>query len=143
MAGISKVALMLKTAKESDAGTDGWVYLGIAGRELHVDTTNNDFEPGAEFTYVFGQDANVLDAERNDPTAPRLNTDDLDRFPLYIRFEPKNGSDNWGLDEATVLVNPGTDLPHRYSNPAVIGAADHRKIWLGQKTGKMLHLRRY
>ncbi|ONK14767.1 hypothetical protein [Streptomyces sp. MP131-18] len=143
MAGIGTIELKLQTAKDSDAGTDGWVYLGIAGREFHVETSDNDFEPGAAYTYVFGENANVLDPERNDPGAPRISTDDLDRFPAYIRFEPRNNDDAWCLDEVSVVVNPASELPHRFSNPAVIGAAEHRKVWLGQKTGKSIHLRRY
>lgn len=47
---ITKIELKLCTAQTLGAGTDGRVYLGLAGREYAVKSSGNghDFQPGRE-----------------------------------------------------------------------------------------------
>ncbi|MEU6013792.1 hypothetical protein ABZ826_06870 [Streptomyces sp. NPDC047515] len=118
------------------------MYVGIAGREFHVDSPRDDFEPGDNYTYIFGDGANVLDAVRNDPRLPRLNTDDLDRYPVYLRFEGIDNDDDWCVEGVTVTVNPGGASTSTYDNPRLAGTAADQKIWLGKRFGEAVYLRR-
>ncbi|MFG2113340.1 hypothetical protein ACGFRB_12000 [Streptomyces sp. NPDC048718] len=143
MAGITKITVQLITAPDTGAGTHGFVYIGVAGREFHVDSSRNDFEPGDNYTYVFGDGSNVLDAARNDPRhVPALDTDDVDRYPVYLRFEGVDNNDDWLLDRVIVTVNPGGSGSSTYDNPRLAGGGADQKIWLSQRSGKTVYLRR-
>ncbi|MER6046321.1 hypothetical protein K2224_17680 [Streptomyces sp. BHT-5-2] len=143
MADITKISAQITTADVRAAGTDGWVYLGIAGREFVLSSGGDDFETGSEFTYILGDDSNVAEAEVNDPRRPELDTDDLDRYPAYIRLEPEGTTPEWCLERVTVTVNPDSAVPHRFDNPRLVGPGEERRIWLSQQGGKQLYLKRY
>ncbi|WND35920.1 PLAT/LH2 domain-containing protein [Streptomyces sp. BB1-1-1] len=96
MTGITKITVQLWTASDAEAGTNGFVYLGIAGREFHLETSRDDFEAGDNYTYIFG--------------------DDADRYPVYLRFEGKDNDDAWCLEGVTVTVNPGGTGTRTYDN---------------------------
>ncbi|MET9658547.1 hypothetical protein [Streptomyces sp. NPDC006510] len=142
MADITKISVQLVTATDPGAGTGGFVYIGVAGREFHVDSPRNDFEPGDNYEYIFGDGANVLDAARNDPRLPRLDTDDADRFPVYLRFEGNDNNDDWCLDRVRVTVNPGGTSSRIYENLRLIGSGADQKIWLGKRFGESVYLQR-
>ena len=114
MAAITRIDVRIKTGRGGKlAGTDGDVYIRIGGREFFVDSAADDFEQGSDRTYTFGEGANVRDAALNDPRSPyQLLTENLNRFPINIRFVPGPGSlaqeDVWILESITVTVNPGT-----------------------------------
>lgn len=141
MSSITQITLELSTAAESPANMDGWVYLGIAGREFGIDANRNDFEPGDTFTYVLGEGSNVLNPNGNDPRNPALDTDDLDRYPAYLRFKASDNesAESWLVERITVTVNPDSDFPARFDNLRLEGAP---KIWLGRATGHQVGLRR-
>jgi hypothetical protein len=124
---------VLKTGNRSDAGTDGDVFLGVAGREFFVDSPGNDFERNRTHTYIFGAGANVQRPSENDPRSPwLLNLSQLGRTPSYIRCEP--GSD-WDVERINVTVfatNAGVHLDALNLNP---------HLWLGKKRGKFIYLR--
>ncbi|MFI2238656.1 hypothetical protein [Streptomyces chrestomyceticus] len=143
MPDITRIDVRLLTANAEGAGTHGWVFLDIAGREFHIDSTRNDFEAGDDYTYTFGTDANVLEPTRNDPRYPLLTTDDLDRYPVRLRFEPNDNNDDWALDRVVVHVNPNSDSAARFDNPVLIGTGENKRIWLGRRFGKAVRLRRY
>jgi hypothetical protein len=108
MAAITRIDVQLKTGNRSGAGTDGDVYIRICGREFYVDSAINDFEQGADRTYTLGTGANVNFPSDNDPHSPyQLHTENLDRFPVNLRFNPVDRNDNWNLESVTVTVNPG------------------------------------
>ena len=138
MANIRRIDLRLYTSNKSGAGTDGDVFLGIAGREFSIDSRSNDFERGADRTYTLGVGPNILNAPRNNPRSPQLKTEDLEEYPVYIRFEPKGSGPDWSLEWVSVTVNPGPNQI-RYQNPPLRGSPD---IWLGQNYGKMIYLKR-
>ncbi|MEU0741858.1 hypothetical protein [Streptomyces sp. NPDC006134] len=144
MAPVNRIDVRLYTASESPAGVGGWVYVNVGGREFSLDTTRNDFEPGDDFTYTFGENGNVNDAERNDPRSPQLDTDDLDRYPVYLRYAPPSNKPDeiWCLERVIVTVNPGTETPARFDNLRLAGTAANQKIWLGQRYGQVVNLRR-
>lgn len=135
---ITKIELKIHTADVSGAGTDGSVYLGIAGREFVPDTNMDDFERGQERIYKFGEKPpTVKAADLNDPAAQKLYVEDLASFPAYIRFEPNDASDAWCVEGAHVIVNGKLAY-----DASIIGGHDPDKyqIWLGKKYGKMVYL---
>jgi len=114
MAAITRIDVRIKTGRGSSfTGTDGDAYIRIGGREFFVDSEADDFEPGSDRTYTFGEGANVRGAARNDPRSPyQLLTENLGRFPINIRFVPEPPKplgleDFWILESITVTVNPG------------------------------------
>jgi hypothetical protein len=100
MPQISKIALTINTGDVQGAGTDGDVYLGVCGREFRVDTGSEDFQRGSSKEYIFGDDANVLRPELNDPRDHLLFVENLARFPIYLRFQPTNRADHWFMQDA-------------------------------------------
>ena len=105
MPQIETIALNLQTGDISGAGTDGDVYLGVCGREFSIDTTRDDFERGSSREYVLGDSSNVNNAAVNDPRKQRLFVENVDNFPVYVRFQPQTRSDNWQLQRATLWFN--------------------------------------
>ncbi|MFF9103422.1 hypothetical protein ACF1AU_22880 [Streptomyces rubrogriseus] len=142
MADITKITVKLWTASDAGAGTNGFVYLGVAGREFHLETSRDDFEAGDKYTYVFGDGANVAEAARNDPRLPALQTGDADRYPAYLRFEGTDNDDAWCLEGVTVTVNPDGSDTRTYDNERLVGTGANQKIWLGQRYGKIIYLHR-
>jgi len=143
MANIARIDVRLLTGTKNGIGsegpgTDGDVYIGIAGREFFIDTTADDFERGADKNYVLGDGANVNFREFNDPREPQLSTDDLGKFPVYLRFEPGGSNPDWNVERVRVTVNPGRS-EIRFDNVRLAGLPD---IWLGQRMGKTVHLTR-
>jgi hypothetical protein len=89
MANIEKIALHIETIHKRAVGTDGDVYLGICGREFYVDSDSdqiNDFQYGDSRDNGFGAGANVKFKTFNDPRSPRLDQENIYRFPAYVRF---------------------------------------------------------
>ncbi|MBT2445003.1 hypothetical protein J7E93_33910 [Streptomyces sp. ISL-36] len=143
MADITKISAYIYTADVANADTDATVYLCIGGREFNLDTDSDDFEVGAQYTYVLGEGANVKNAAYNDPRKPQLDTDDLDRYPVYIRFVSAGTDPAWYLERAIVTVNPDSATPHRFDNPRMVGTGENHRIWLWKEGGEKLYLKRY
>lgn len=137
MANITQIHLRLVTASGPEvAGTNGDVFLGIAGREFSVDEDLDDFERGDDHTYIFGEGASVLEPEFNDPRNPQLDTLNVYKFPTYIRFEPRTRHDNWllSLAEVTILSPKADEICIE------IGPVGAGPFWLGQSRGKIVYL---
>ena len=151
---VKTIFLRLNTRSVEGAGTDGDIYLGIGGREFYVDTKYpdyDDFKAGSVRTYIFGevpdpssvpQDFDLFTTVRNpkynDPRQPDpLDTDTMDQFPVYIRFEPEDDDDFWCLEGVIVKVNTltGTTQDKRY---AALGEENY--LWFGHGRGKYLAL---
>jgi len=141
---ITRIELQLQTGEQSGAGTDGDVYLGLCGREFYIDSSKDDFEKGASRTYIFGDknsDRNVEYPDFNDPTTHYLRTENLDKFPVYIRFHPLGmnpRADRWQLQRADVYLN-GADI-YEWSTASIIGGPG---IWLGTHAGLVVHLAKH
>lgn len=138
MANINRLDVWVVTGSKNGAGTDGDVYIGIAGREFFIDTAADDFEAGSNRTYTLGVGANIHHASSNDPRSPQLSTSDLDKYPVYLRFEPKNSGPDWNLERIRVTTNPGPN-EIKFDNVRLAGAPD---VWLGQHHGKAIYLSR-
>ena len=100
MAQIESIHVNIETGDESGAGTDGSIYVGVCGREFHLDTSADDFEHGSSHEYVLGAGSDVVNPAVNDPRKQFLQTEDVESFPIYVRFEPNNSGDNWNLARA-------------------------------------------
>jgi hypothetical protein len=138
MPNITSLELNLQTARVDGAGTDGDVYLGFCGREFYVDSEDedfDDFESGDIRTYIFGDGANVIQPDLNDPREPQLLSENIDRFPVYIRFEPEDRDDNWRLQRAVVTFN-GNLFPMWDTAELIRGAGG---IWIGTRAGLFVH----
>ncbi|MFG1808153.1 hypothetical protein [Streptomyces sp. NPDC049040] len=137
MTDITKIVATVVTADATDARpANGRAYLGIAGREFVLAGSDDDFEPAATDIFTFGEDGDVLAPDVNDPRRPQLDTADLDRHPVYIRF---TGSDGWCLERAWATVNPGIG-EHKFGNPYPVSTGDSRRIWLRDDCGQHVHL---
>ena len=136
MPQITRIELHLETGEQSGAGTDGDVYLGLCGREFYIDSSKDDFERGASRTYIFGDsnsDRNVQHPDLNDPNSHYLETENLEKFPVYIRFQPHAGNpraDRWQLERADVYLN-GSDV-YDWTTFGIIRGVG---IWLGIPCG--------
>ena len=139
MAQIESIRVSIETGGESGAGTDGSIYVGVCGREFHLDTSADDFERGSSHEYVLGAGADVVNPAVNDPRKQFLQTEDVESFPIYVRFEPNNSGDNWNLARAEMSLN--NDFFPRWVTESFLSEADG--IWLGQRSGKVVHLRKH
>jgi hypothetical protein len=144
MANVQSIVPAVWTSTAADSGTDGDVYLGIGGREFHLDSPSDDFERGNAANTTVGVNSQVNNPSMNDPRTPYvLRTQDLDLFPVYLRLE---GSDHWKVSFALVLVFSGPNA----SSMAVTDwfSADvgydggQGGLWLGPHAGRWLYLRR-
>lgn len=141
---ITRIELQLQTGEQSGAGTDGDVYLGLCGREFYIDSSKDDFEKGTSRTYIFGDensDRNVEHADFNDPTTHYLRTENLEKFPVYIRFHPLGSNpraDRWQLERADVYLN-GSEV-YEWSTFGIVRGLG---IWLGTHAGLVVHLARH
>lgn len=140
MAAITQLTARVVTGNRPGAGTDGTIYLGICGREFHLDSAVDDFETGSDRTYIMGvgagEGSTINHVNQNDPRSPQLDTQDLNHFPVYIRIEPQNdGGSNWNLELVIVTVNPG---PGQVVFTALGGG---RHLWMGTHFGKVCHLK--
>jgi hypothetical protein len=169
MVKVETILLKIVTADVENADIDsGYVYLGIGGREYRIESDiedegtpgEDDFERGAEWTYILGKDPasvppnnppkimtvhNKKEVGKNSILEHYpLDTDLLEgpqaetnyRFPIYIRLE---GSDHWALAGAFCQVFFGTQNPLYYTT--IFEPRDY--IWLGPTTGKICYLRAY
>lgn len=140
MASIDSIHVYVETGSGFEADTDGSVYLGICGREFYLDSNADDFEKGAKQTFKFGLNSNIKNSRLNDPREQwRRYTKDLEKFPVYIRFESKGGLDKflgWHVNRVLVTVNPWTSGYWQF------GALknENESIWLGESVGKVLYL---
>jgi hypothetical protein len=144
---IQNITVTLQTATQEkgertfdrrvEAEFDSHVYLGAAGREFCCRSAGDriDFRAGATDIFIFGGDTNVLNAPINDPQD--LMMSDIERHPVYIRFDPHPyDQDNWCLERAELTVDNATSQLCLHAS-ALVGEAH---LWLGRESGHILHL---
>jgi hypothetical protein len=147
MSRITGILCQIITGNVDNAGTDGWVYLGLGGREFRLDSTADDYERGSWREYVLGRgpvepnlpppQIRVLNGQFNDPRVGfPLDTVNLPRNPVYIRFEPHGDSPNWNLRFVAILVYVGEGQ----FVVAYLPTRDFDNLWLGDRMGKILYL---
>jgi hypothetical protein len=137
MARITQIDVRIETGDRAGAGTDGQVFLGLCGKELLLDRRGEkgaDFEPeptSKPQRFRLGKVSNSLFPQRSDPRKHSLDTGDLDKYPIYIRFEPKDNGDTWNAEGVGVTVNPDS-TKKRYA--ALL--KDEENLWLGKAHGR-------
>jgi hypothetical protein len=147
MSQVTGILCQIITGNVNNAGTDGWVYLGLGGREFRLDSTADDYERGSLREYILGRSPlepnlppfgiRVQNPQFNDPRVGfPLDTVNLPRNPVYIRFEPHGGSPNWNLGFVAVLVYVGEGQ----FVLAYVPTRDFDNLWLGDPMGKILYL---
>ena len=105
MAIVKGIMVLISTRNIDNAGTDGSVYLGLGGREFHVDSSADDFERNSKAAYIFGEVNEdtapyvrrpVSNPQFNDPRGPfHLYTENLDLTPAYLRWEQGGNNADW------------------------------------------------
>lgn len=137
---VRKITVDITTSFAKGAGTEGQAFLGLGGREFRLDIEEHaDFDRGDETTYEFGEGANVVHPERNDPRLGLpVSLDDVLAHPVYLRLVPKDRADDWNVASVLVKVQAGAHDVVRYS--ALEGPQEN--IWLGTQSGTCLHLKR-
>jgi hypothetical protein len=132
MAAIPSIDVTIGTGDADGAGTDGNVYLGICGREFHLDSTANNFVKGSidKFRLGKGAGSKMSDPDLNDPRNPPVNSDNLGTFPVYIRFEPSGDNPDGNLKFVNVELG-GTGF----------GVNFLKGLWLGTRAGKICFLK--
>jgi hypothetical protein len=136
MPQIETIHVQINTRDVSGAGTDGSLYLGVCGREFHLDTSADDLERGSSREYLLGNGSNVEDGSLNDPRKQLLLTENVEKFPVYLRFVPNSGGDRWSLQRAQVSFND--DFFPRWDTLEFI--SDVEGIWLGAEAGEIVHI---
>lgn len=146
MATITGLLCQIITGGMDGAGTDGSVFLGLGGREFRLDSKADDYERGSWREYILGlgplepnlgpNQIRVNNKDRNDPGKGfPLDTSNLDRSPVYIRFEPEGGGDNWNLRFAAALVYTNGQFVTAFTPPVAFD-----NLWMGTASGKILYL---
>lgn len=139
---ISRIELKLRTTHLAGSTTNGHVYLGIAGREYAVRLRKgHDFQPSAAaVSYIFGEDANVMREEDNDPRTPwQTDANNISWCPLYLRFTPQGDDDNWNIDLAELIVRFRGATPGSIVQEARYRLLAGSKLWLGAQRGQFLY----
>jgi hypothetical protein len=131
---INKIKIQITTGDVKNADTDGNVYLGICGREFYTDSSDDDFERGATRDYIFGVDSNIRNPAINDPRKPAIYLEDVDLFPVYIRFD--GGGDSWLLWRAFLFIN---DAPFQNYETRVDNEGG---LWMGKSSTQIFYLRK-
>src|SRR5215813_2863948 len=136
MAKVTGILCQVLTSNIKNAGTDGRVYLGLGGREFRMDSSQDDYEQGSIREYIMGlgplepnlppPQIRVSNASDNDPRfGMPIDTINLSKSPVYIRFEPVGDSPNWNLAFVAALVY-APQFVIAYLTPV-----DFKSLWLG------------
>ena len=149
MAEIERIDVQLKTGAHSDAGTDGEVFLFIGGREFRINQKlpHNDRERGKTDNLILGKDSNIEDSDNNDPRKAPLTFENITKFPVWLRFEPKpkakpnEPDDDWNLDFAVVKVSAKADASGVAAEKTYkVLTTGSDSIWLGRSKGLFVYL---
>jgi hypothetical protein len=135
MARITRIDVATSTG---DEGTNGRVFVGMGGREFLLDRAGrNDFGRNNNDHFVLGVPNNVdvvKNSDQNDPNQLLpLDTDDLSRFPIYLRLEAVTG---WHLTGATLKITSNAGVETLTALPG------NQNLFLGPETGTVLFIKR-
>jgi hypothetical protein len=137
---ITKIEIDVETGAIERAGTNGRVYLGICGREFRLDKLGDQFRVGILDNFIIGTGSNIKNPNVNDiinsSNSYEIDTNTLNIFPKYIRFEPQDNDDNWNVSRVELRVTDDTNIVHKFN--ALDGNGN---IWLGKESGLFLGLK--
>jgi len=123
MSNINQISVLIKTgAQGMAAGTHGEAYLSIGCKEYHLtEFKDKDFQPGLAQTIVLsGLDQPIVLGEETGADSSKdksdlyclhqqIDSENLSKCPLFIRFEPESKDDYWDLVEIRVTVDAGSE----------------------------------
>jgi hypothetical protein len=157
MIAVRTILVRIKTERQ---GSDGIVYLGIGGTEFMIDSNDpdiDDFEPFSDRTYWMGEKPVILPSgsqenygnpDYNNPLRPyQIFTENLDKFPVYIRFNEIDDSIfgevlGWRIRRIEVRVNPVERTEDRlYIDPGRSGEIFNLYHLSRKRWGKFVFLR--
>jgi hypothetical protein len=106
---VDKIRVSLTTNAQQPKDSNGESFLFIGGREFRINQTDHgDKQPGKEDVVTLGEGSTAVDPTFHDPQKPYGTAEplieDLDKYPVWLRFDPVDGKDNWHLDRALVEV---------------------------------------
>ena len=116
-----------------------------------MDSTADDYERNSWREYIMGRgpvepnlpppQVRVVNSKQNDPrVGDPLDTANLDKSPVYIRFEPTGSSPDWNLRVVFALVYTGEGhFVKAFTAPLLLTSAD-LDLWFGDNYGKILYL---
>ena len=150
MADVERIILEIVTASEPGSEPDGAVFLGIGGREFRIKSASEDFKAtGQPEWFILGPHTPEQSLEKplhpaiehfNNPIRHySLTEKDVSEFPLYIRFVPTSGDDNWQIARVRAEV-PGSADPFHYETFENL-TGEEATLWLGDRSGNILYLR--
>lgn len=135
MAFTNKIRVLIKTADVENAGTNGKVYIGVAGREYHLDTDPHDnFEQDSLDLFIIGMDSNL---SREDYQITDEGITYMSSFPVYVRLEPSGGNADWAVEFVAVESMGTQGWGHDMRNHD----GDIAYSWLGREHGLYIYLR--
>jgi hypothetical protein len=152
MTHIDNIVATINTKNVTNAGTNGEVYLGIGGREFRLNQSGDQFKKGDTDVFKIGSASDIENPDINglplDPGAngksPEINENILSGpsvFPVYIRLDPKDGSDNdWNVEKVSVVATGGFGATKTFIFPKTGGVLNDGTVWLGRKSGLTLFL---
>ncbi len=155
MAKITRLEVTIKTGDLEGAGTDGDVYLAIAGREFNLDNEKDNFERFHVDEFLLGDDYTsddedsvrrrktflpVFNRDENDPNHPPLDLNDIDNFPVWIRLSPTGEFPSWLLE--SVRVDITVDKEPTTLKSLEYGAFFDEGLWLGRAYGLFCFLKK-
>ena len=141
----------METVRGGGLGS-GLVFFGFGGREFRLDSdVDPDFEAGDTVTFALGPVGLAPGGDRllkadirdfNDPSQHyALLSENLDRFPAYIRFVPGTVDESWNIEEVIVEARiSGGGVAAIFAHLTVPNAGNH--LWLGNRSGLYLYLLR-
>ncbi|UCF08076.1 MAG: hypothetical protein JSW28_10635 [Thermoplasmata archaeon] len=151
MAGLKGIVIRLKTKKESGAGTNDHIYIGVmgpgGGSEFPLDVPGfNDFEEGSDVKYWFGDvwEGAALSGAKNPFQAhkwndPKIREIDMDKIQyVYVRKHSHVGGvldDAWKMDEVEVTLYGDSPKKRIFHKKGDIWLANEYglQVWLTEK----------
>jgi PLAT/LH2 domain-containing protein len=150
MSKITRLEVTIQTGNRERAGTDGDVYLAIAGREFNLDSERDDFERGHVDEFLLGEEyqpgqghagfKQVRNRAENDPRQPQLDLADVDKFPVWIRLSPAGAYPGWLLESVDVKITIDSE-PAPLSSWIYVAILDGG-LWLGKDSGLFCFLKK-
>jgi hypothetical protein len=150
---MTEIITLFTRIKTGNNGTNGDVFVGIGGREFCIDSGEpdpgyDDFEKNDDRTYICGEmpalvppdSTQIKGSSFNDPRSHfPLDTNNLDEYPVYLRFEQRHDEDLWRLQYVSVDVfTPGPTLSAKYE--ALDADDDEINLVLGPDFGNFVYL---
>lgn len=153
MTPVNKIRVEFTTsAQQPDEDVNGESFLFIGGREFRINqggpAGHKDKQRGKEDKVTLGDvppgdETAAEDPIFHDPRKPYgtpepLMIEDLEKYPMWLRYDPVDGKD-WHLDRALVQVfAKGDNRPRKEYE--ILSGGPNKKLVLGRKFGLYVSL---